>query len=163
MKSKTSLWILIPAVLGIWGAIGWNVYFAMNGDEDNATVKTIASSQQTENKVAPDTFELLLDYPDPFTNEAPRQKSIVPIKHNTNNHQHTATAPAVKEEAQWPTIIYSGLVKQPATGKMLGFLSVNGESYFVMEGDEVGGVRVEKITQVSVRVEWNKSVREFSK
>jgi cytoskeletal protein RodZ len=163
MKSKTSLWILIPAVLGIWGAIGWNVYSAMNGDEDNTTVKTVESSQQTESKVAPDTFELLLDYPDPFNNETQKQKSTSPLIHNTNNHQYTATAPAVKEEAQWPTIIYSGLVKQPATGKMLGFLSVNGESYFVKEGDEVGGVRVEKITGGSVQLGWKKSVREFSK
>jgi hypothetical protein len=163
MKSKTSLWILIPAVLGIWGAIGWNVYSAMNGDEDNATVKTIASSQQTENKVAPDTFELLLDYPDPFTNDPYKQKTTAAVIHNTNNHQHTAIASAPKEDAQWPTIIYSGLVKQPATGKMLGFLSVNGESYFVKVGDEVGGVRVIAITGEEILLSYKSQLEHFNK
>lgn len=163
MKSKTSLWILIPAVLGIWGAIGWNVYSAMNGDEYTATVKTVESSQQTESKVAPDTFELLLDYPDPFTNEAPKQKSTVPLYHNTNNHQHTTIASAPKEEAQWPTIIYSGLVKQPATGKMLGFLSVNGESYFVKVGDEVGGVRVIALTGAEILLSYKSQLEHFNK
>jgi cytoskeletal protein RodZ len=163
MKSKTSLWILIPAVLGIWGAIGWNVYSAMNGDEDNATLKTVESSQQTENKAAPDTFELLLDYPDPFTNDPYKQKTTAAVIHNTNNHQHTTTASAVQEEAAWPTIIYSGLVKQPATGKMLGFLSVNGGSYFVKEGVEVEGVRVEKISENGVVVLWNGQSKEIRK
>lgn len=161
MKSKTTLWILIPAVLGIWGAIGWQVYAAMKGDDDN--VGAVHGSPFTvpgSPSAIPDTFSLLLDYPDPFA--AQNTKPKVNVKEQSQITQPKITTP-VPEQTQWPNIVYSGLVKQPSSGKMLGFLSVNGVSYFVKEGDEVGGVRVDNIAASKVIVEFNKTKREFSK
>lgn len=151
MKSKTTLWILIPAVLGIWGAIGWQVYAAMKGDEDNAAPKVISTETGENKTIVPDTFSLLLDYPDPFA--AQNTKPKVNVKQPSQTTQPKTTAP-VPEQTQWPNIVYSGLVKQPSSGKMLGFLSVNGVSYFVKEGDEVGGVRVESLNNSSVSVRY---------
>lgn len=161
MKSKTTLWILIPAVLGIWGAIGWQVYAAMKGDGDN--VGAVHGSPFTvpgSPSAIPDTFSLLLDYPDPFA--AQNTKPKVNVKSQSQTTQPKTTTP-VPEQTQWPNIVYSGLMKQPSSGKMLGFLSVNGVSYFVKEGDEVGGVRVDNIAASKVIVEFNKTKREFSK
>ncbi len=160
MKSKTTLWILIPAVLGIWGAIGWQVYAAMKGDEDNAAPKVISTEIDEDKQIVPDTFSLLLDYPDPFAVQSAKPK--VNVKAQSQITQPKTAAP-VPEQTQWPNIVYSGLVKQPSSGKMLGFLSVNGVSYFVKEGDEVGGVRVINIAASKVIVEFNKTRREFSK
>lgn len=160
MKSKTTLWILIPAVLGIWGAIGWQVYAAMKGDEDNAAPKVISTETGENKQIVPDTFSLLLDYPDPFAAQNTKPKANV--KPQSQITQPKITTP-VPEQTQWPNIVYSGLVKQPSSGKMLGFMSVNGVSYFVKEGDEVGGVRVINIAASKVIVEFNKTRREFSK
>jgi hypothetical protein len=160
MKSKTTLWILIPAVLGIWGAIGWQVYAAMKGDDDNAA-PIVFSTESGENKqIVPDTFSLLLDYPDPFAAQNARPK--VNVKPQSQITQPKTTAP-VPEQAQWPSIVYSGLVKQPSSGKMLGFLSVNGVSYFVKEGDEVGGVRVEALNNSSVSVRYRNQTNVISR
>lgn len=160
MKSKTTLWILIPAVLGIWGAIGWQVYVAMKGDDDNAAPKVISSETAVNNQIVPDTFSLLLDYPDPFTAQSAKPKANV--KQQSQTAQTKTTAP-VPEQTQWPSIVYSGLVKQPSSGKMLGFLSVNGVSYFVKEGDEVGGVRVEELNNSSVSVRYGKRTNVISR
>lgn len=161
MKSKTTLWILIPAVLGIWGAIGWQVYAAMKGDDDN--VGAVHGSPFTvpgSPTAIPDTFSLLLDYPDPFA--AQNAKPKVNVKAQSQTTQPKATAP-VPEQTQWPNIVYSGLVKQPSSGKMLGFLSVNGVSYFVKEGDEVGGVRVERLNQQLVSLRMGKQIKDYVK
>lgn len=160
MKSKTTLWILIPAVLGIWGAIGWQVYAAMKGDGDN--VGAVHGSPFTvpgSPSAIPDTFSLLLDYPDPFA--AQNAKPKVNVKSPSQTTQPKTTTP-IPEQTQWPNIVYSGLVKQPSSGKMLGFLSVNGVSYFVKEGDEVGGVRVLTINPNHITVRWNNSFREYN-
>lgn len=159
MKSKTTLWILIPAVLGIWGAIGWQVYAAMKGDGDNSAHKLITTETNVNKPIVPDTFSLLLDYPDPFA--AQNAKPKVNVKAQSQITQPKTTAP-VPEQTQWPNIVYSGLVKQPSSGKMLGFLSVNGVSYFVKEGDEVGGVRVLTINPNHITVRWNNSFREYN-
>ncbi|MCK6640926.1 MAG: hypothetical protein L6Q81_12665 [Bacteroidia bacterium] len=160
MKGKTTLWILIPAVLGIWGAIGWQVYAAMKGDEDNAAPKVISTETGENKTIVPDTFSLLLDYPDPFA--AQNTKPKVNVKSQAQITQPKTTAP-VPEQTQWPNIVYSGLVKQPSSGKMLGFLSVNGVSYFVKEGDEVGGVRVDNIAANQITVQWNRERKLVSK
>lgn len=160
MKSKTTLWILIPAVLGIWGAIGWQVYAAMKGDEDNAAPKVISTEIDEDKQIVPDTFSLLLDYPDPFAVQSAKPK--VNVKSQSQITLPKTTAP-VPEPTQWPNIVYSGLVKQPSSGKMLGFMSVNGVSYFVKEGDEVGGVRVDNIAANQIIVQWNRQSKLVSK
>lgn len=161
MKSKTTLWILIPAVLGIWGAIGWQVYAAMKGDDDN--VGAVHGSPFTvpgSPAAIPDTFSLLLDYPDPFAVQSAKPKVNVKAQSQITQPK---TAALVPEPTQWPNIVYSGLVKQPSGGKMLGFLSVNGVSYFVKEGDEVGGVRVDNIAANQITVQWNRERKLVSK
>lgn len=160
MKSKTTLWILIPAVLSIWGAIGWQVYAAMKGDEDNAAPKVFSTETGENKQIVPDTFSLLLDYPDPFAVQSAKPK--VNVKSQSQITQPKTAAP-VPEQTQWPNIVYSGLVKQPSSGKMLGFLSVNGVSYFVKEGDEVGGVRVERLNQQLVSLRMGKQMKDYVK
>lgn len=160
MKSKTTLWILIPAVLGIWGAIGWQVYAAMKGDDDTSAHKLVSTETSVNKQIVPDTFSLLLDYSDPFAVQSAKPK--VNVKAQSQITQPKTTAP-VPEQTQWPNVVYSGLVKQPSSGKMLGFLSVNGVSYFVKEGDEVGGVRVERLNQQIVSLRMGKQIKDYVK
>ena len=149
MKNKKTAYFLIPLVLLVWGMIGWKVYAAMNNtaggnmkEDNNEEVKP------AEEKI-PDTFELLVNYRDPFLGNS---KIKIPNSPKTNTEKHAVPIIPPKPVFSWPEISYHGLIVRNGTEKKTGFLRVNGISYFVQGGDEAGGVKVGKISKDSVEV-----------
>lgn len=161
MKNKKLSWILLPVVLGIWGAIGWQVYAAMKGDDGFVMngADTVTITQSTS--VIPDTFKLLLDYSDPFLDKSKTNIKTVPINNNAATTTKK-TEPGVAS-MQWPAISYSGLVRQPNSDRMVGFLSLNGRTHFVKTGDVIDLIRVGIINKDSVEIVMGKERRFFRK
>lgn len=160
MKNKKLSWFLLPLVLGIWGAIGWQVYAAMKGDDAMAVNDIITGPIAETHSVIHDTFTLLLDYRDPFLDKS--IKKAPPISTNRNNTAPKNSEPVVAK-VQWPAISYSGLVRQPNSDRMVGFLSVNGKTYFVKSGDVIDPISVGKITRDSVEIAMGDERRYFRK
>ncbi len=160
MKNKKTAWILLPAVLSIWGFLGWKFYMAMN---DSAPLKVSDNTLVVpeEDQVVPDTYQLLLDYPDPFlATSKPTPKKSSSINSQTPKQVIPKTEPVA---AVWPEIRYAGLVKSPKDGKMVGFLSVNGTSHFVKNQDVIGELQVLKIWNDSAKVGFGKEMRVIRK
>lgn len=154
---------MLPGVLLIWGFLGWKLYAAMKDDESLPVTSVVEATPDDGNNVIPDTYQLLLDYPDPFLG-----KSTSPVKFNPNPNpvkNNTTSTPAIipKQTNEWPEIKYSGLVKSPKDGKMVGFLNVNGQSHFVKNGDQVDVIVVKILWNDSARVSMGKEVRTFRK
>ncbi len=161
MKNKKLTWILLPVVLGVWGMIGWKVYAAMNAEEDVMVTTDSAPSNVARSSFVPDTYQLALNYRDPFFESKPEK-----IYQNSSSHQQSETNVIKKTEPQsvsWPTIIYSGLVRQPQSGKTVAFLSVNGSSQFVNAGDVVNDVAITKVWSDSIEVKFGKEIRRVRK
>lgn len=140
----------------IWGIIGWKIYAATKENDEVNLPNSQSLNLPSEKAEVPDTYQLLLDYPDPFLG-----KSTSPVKFNTNPNpvkNNTPIPPAIipKQTNEWPEIKYSGLVKSPKDGKVVGFLSVDGVSHFVKNGDVVGVVSVQNIWRDSVMVYMGK-------
>jgi hypothetical protein len=147
--SKKTAWILLPAVLLIWGLLAWKIYAAMKDDSDApfvADAPTLSTSQHT---TIPDTYQLLLDYPDPFLTA-----KKTPVRNAASPKPKSTAAPAANitpvPSPTWPELRYAGLVQ--SHGKTLGFLSVNGESHFVKTNDVIDDLTVQKIWKDSVLV-----------
>jgi hypothetical protein len=160
MKNKLTAKFLLPVVLGIWGLIGWKVYAAINGSDE-----AVKSSEPVITKTAksnlPDSLALSLDYRDPFLSKTEQKRSpgtVYPVIHPGNTTKPEQPKPAT---ASWPKINYSGLVKHDA--KTVGFLNVNGTSYFVQPGIIAGEVKVINVWKDSVQVEWGKERRVVGK
>ena len=151
MKNKKTAWMLLPAVLLIWGLLGWKIYAAMKDDPSPPFVATSPDPSAPKHVTVPDSYQLLLDYPDPFlTAKKTPVRNVSPSSPkpgNTSTPKVTAPiAPAV-----WPELRYAGLV-QSKDGKTLGFLTVNGASHFVKTNDIIGEITVQKIWKDSVLV-----------
>lgn len=162
MKTKKTAWILLPAVLSIWGFLGWKLYAAMKDDAPLTADSNTFSIAPEENQVVPDTYQLLLDYPDPFlaaAKPAPKKSSAT----NSKNPKQVLQNPEPVAAIPWPKIQYSGLVKSPKDGKMVGFLSVDGISNFVKNGDVIRTVTVVKIWNDSVQMKMGKEMRVVKK
>lgn len=162
MKNKKTAWILLPAVLAIWGFLGWKVYAAMTVDEPMVVFNPEVNDELEKEKLIPDTYQLLLDYNDPFLKgENPNKHVKQPIVNGPPKNANTEPKKQPQPPAQksWPEIRYSGLVKSPKDGKMVGFLSINGTSHFVKPGEVIGEVTVREIWKDSVKVVMGKESR----
>lgn len=162
MKNKKTAWILLPAVLSIWGFLGWKLYDAMKDDAPVTADSDTITFAPEEKQVVPDTYQLLLDYSDPFlTTSKPVRKSDPKLNHHTP--KQTTPKTETMAVAQWPEIRYAGLVKSPKDGKVVGFLTINGTSHFVKNGDVVELISVKSIWKDSALVGFGKESRTVRK
>lgn len=159
MKNRITAKILLPLVLAIWGLIGWKVYAAMQADE-SLPAETREPAMHTAADHSPDSMDLLFNYRDPFlgTVDKPEEKK-----------QNEPLAASVKKQDvhpvpqtfSWPSLVYSGLVRRSADQKTVGFLSVNGQVYFVSPGEIIGEIKVQQLWKDSVLIVSGKERKIF--
>ncbi|MDQ3109907.1 MAG: hypothetical protein M3R17_08425 [Bacteroidota bacterium] len=162
MKNKKTAYILVPIVLAIWGIIGWKVYAAMGG-KDESNIVAISENVNVSKIDIPDTIELIANYRDPFLDDLKFEirNSKLNIRDSKSVKVEIPVLPKVI--VSWPAIAYFGLIKRNSDGKTVGFLSVNGVSYFVQGGEGAGEVKVSKLWKDSVEVVWGKERRVVKK
>jgi hypothetical protein len=158
MKNKKTAWILLPAVLSIWGFLGWKLYAAMNTESLPTRNFSNAQTGYSEDQLIPDTYRLLLDYPDPFL-AAVKSESAHTVKKSSQSSGITIPKIAPVTTTTWPEIQFAGLVKSPKDGKMVGFLSVNGVSHFVKNQDVIEELLILKLWNDSVKVSLGRETR----
>lgn len=166
MQNKRLLYVLLPAVLLIWGIILYQIADVLN--EDDATIYTFTPAPLpayiTQNSA---TVDLLLNYADPFLEGYGRN---VRVKTAGNALSVAAPQPAASlpssqpaEPARpaWPDLIYSGTVSNPKVKKQLALLNVNSQSYILKEGDYVQSMHIKKVFPDSLQVRFDGELRWF--
>jgi hypothetical protein len=165
MKSKKSMYVLLPVVLGIWGTIGWKIYTGLQDKTQADAAPQKAASLLIDDAQA-DSIPLVAQYRDPFLDG-----SVAPRVQHASQDQKKQGVQAnplpkqtlVETPAQWPQIAYNGLIKRNGEEKVVGFLNVDGQSHFVKPGDKAGAVTVVKLWKDSIQVSWNKLQRVIRK
>jgi hypothetical protein len=152
MKNKKMLYILIPATLVVWGLIIYRIIGGM-GPSD-APVFQQAAVPVAIAEAEKDTFSIHPTYRDPFLG-----KRSVPAE-QAQTHETTVKpatpppAPVVKTPTPWPTIQYSGTIKNQASNKERVLLQVNGQDFMAQAGETVNGVLVYKVYRDSIEVHF---------
>jgi hypothetical protein len=164
MKNKKTAYIMVPVVLAIWGMIGWKVYAAMKDKDDKISVNVSNEKIKIVSTKISDTVSLIANYRDPFLDKNISVKENSIRRNGQNSKSPVAKIPVPpKAEAVWPKITYHGLIKRTSDQRTVGFLSVNGKSYFV-RGEEVAGeVIVKKLWKDSAEVAFGKEKNIFRK
>ncbi|SMD08439.1 hypothetical protein [Pedobacter africanus] len=153
MKNKKALlYVLGFLVVCIWGIIIMRVYAAV-GDEAGGAVVMTKQGDTVKTHIPvlqPDTFQLLLNYGDPFDAVAVKEAPVVAAAGNL---------PVVKPMA-------SPQVVQPVTAKYLGFIwnaenkkkiaimNQDGKEVMVQEGETIGQLQLLGIASDSVKVKY---------
>ena len=70
MKSKTTIYVLIAAVLVIWGVIAWKLFVPSRVETNTARTSV------SKTVVASEIDTLMLDYPDTFLKNSPGLRRI---------------------------------------------------------------------------------------
>ncbi len=147
MKKKKSIYILLPLVILVWGAIIAKVLFNFSdSDAVNTTTKAIHAPDKTQKNVI-DSFSLYLNYADPFLGKMSNSNNST--NSQTQSFQNIKEG-IVKKPQQWPNIKYYGLVKNSKTRALKANISVNNKMFILKEKEKIENLRLEMISIDSV-------------
>ena len=171
MKNKRLLYVLLPAVLGVWGLIFQRIWLAARGDEAVAPAgvgESVAATTSGSGVVAR-IPGLLLSYPDPFragssttplatfpagptgTASGERASYARPLAAAPLNLPVAPAATPVVPVV-WPVVKYLGFINNPRLENRIALLTINDKEYSVKSGGNKEEVTVSKIWRDSVRV-----------
>lgn len=136
MKNKKSIYILLPIVLFIWGAVVYQ-FFSFSSDKipddqnQNTAIKPFVIKPQ-------DTSTIKVNSRDPFLGKmtSSEPKSTVPSVKKINKE------PVVKEELIWPNVAYKGIVSDIKDKVKVYMVIINGKTFLMKKGDVEEGVKL---------------------
>ncbi len=164
MQKKTLTGIMLLAVIGVWGYVGYS--FFAGGDCDEAFFTNEEYIEPKAIKIKVDTKQKLsLDYTDPFLKD-----DVRPVAKNTNTSQikknvvKKVEAPIVVSSYNWPKISYKGVIRnQSSPNKILALVIVNGGERIVRVGEQIEGAVVLNISSNKIELEHGKEKIQFNK
>ncbi|WP_109301634.1 hypothetical protein [Aquimarina sp. AU474] len=148
LKGKKGLYILLPLVVFIWGAIIYQVTDAFSDDDPLATDSTAITFSKIEGKER-DHFLISSVTRDPFLGTMYKPKKE-PVKKIT---------PRVKKpEVTWPSVTYKGMV----TGNPVIYLiEINGTDQLMQRNEVVSDIKLIKASSSWVQLRFKGEAKRF--
>lgn len=154
MKSKPLVYLLGFLVLCIWGVIVYRIYISVHEVEGGQGTGTSTAMPQKLKlpKLYPDTFPLLLDYPDPFTGavvKEPDTAKRVPVK------KSMVTVPPLQVPVNPVTQMkYLGFVSDGKGDNRVAIVGYQGSEKMLKEGDTLQKVKVMAIQKNTLVLQY---------
>jgi hypothetical protein len=162
MKNKKMLYYLIPLNLIVWSLAVYRI-FSFGSDEQPSFTHTPLQTLHVKSPMLSDTFDLILNYPDPFLKKTGK-KTLGQSKPKTQaaaqkniSDKASAIKNGIKPTIQ-PVIIYRGMVKNRKTGNTIALLHIEGSELSLQKGEIHNKIKILQIHTDSVKLEWNKQV-----
>jgi len=156
MKSKKAVYFLAILVLGVWGMILQKIFLAMqNTDGEKVTVNTKMVDKLSVPYQYPDTFKLVLNYPDPFTGQLPKRlDTTVRPKTEVRKIVH-----AMDRQDPFEGLKYLGFVADGSGKRRLAILSYKGEEKMLKEGDLLHGIKLLKVENSAIKITSGRAIK----
>ncbi len=138
MKSKKSIYILLPIVLIIWGMLIYQ-FFSYTSSEIIEVQEELPLFVKIDYK-EPDTTALDVNHRDPFTGRlesAKEKSSISKVKTINTPKIKTETTPEVQTQIE-----YKGIVSDVANKKKVFMVIIDNQTYLMKQGDKENGVEL---------------------
>ncbi|MBL7883257.1 MAG: hypothetical protein JNL69_04270 [Bacteroidia bacterium] len=159
MKNKKVLYLLLPAVVLLWGTIVYKITSGLSSTNENNTPQNIQTQTlSNENNIA-DTFSISLNHRDPFRDDQ-RHSSIqnASLPNNKTVKQESKPNPSIKTN-NTSNIVYIGMIKNKNSNKELALIQIDGQSYTITNGEKISGFELKKIYRDSILVLIGKEQR----
>lgn len=119
LKSKKSLYVLIPLTLVIWGIVAYNIYTGLN--PEFPPVEPVDRSRFRESEINEKQLETFLEPEyNPFSGKTyVSKKELVRSSKNENKQRRI-------QPIKWPQVTYLGFIKDKASRKKVAAFKVNG-------------------------------------
>ncbi|MFV0249062.1 MAG: hypothetical protein ACK5H1_08925 [Tenacibaculum sp.] len=147
MKKQQKTYILIFALVLVWGLVGYKMYRGLKPTAkknlDSISEKKISLKNYTKSEV----YKIKANYRDPFLGKLLVQK----INHPKPKAQKAAKA------IVFPPVIYNGMVARENT--KLYTLTVNGRQEVLKIGESLNGVKLIKANKEKATVRFKQTVK----
>jgi hypothetical protein len=152
MKKQQKTYILLGAVLLIWGIIGVQIYMRINPPEPE--IQPITGNSYFERKKTSDnvTYQLKPAYRDPFFGKFPIKKKKKKKKTKIVNKE---------PQKPFPDVVYNGVIK--GAKKDTYILTINRKQYIVKKGEIVNNIKVIKGNSNEITLLFEKQQKVFEK
>lgn len=163
-------YVLLVAVACIWGIIIYQIVTRANANDgsDVYVAGVEEPMQKLGSSIQKDSFDLILNYKDPF---GKRLKSNKPKVTTTSTGPRVRARPLPKpkekeekeEKIVWPEVRYQGLMQSRNSNTQTALLTLQGRSEIVHENDIVSGLTIERVYQDSIRLKFKDESKVFVK
>jgi hypothetical protein len=160
MKSKNMVYFLGFVVLGVWGVILQKIFLAMQiKEEGEVIVNTTMPNKLSVPYQYPDTFKLLLNYPDPFTGQVQKlADTAIKQRKQAIKEVLIAAIPSILNEVR-----YLGFVANGSGKRRVAILSYKGQERILKEGDMLLNIKVLKVENNTVKLSSNGTIKLLKK
>lgn len=150
MKNKKNIYILLPLVLFVWGAVLYQVFSFTKSDE-------IVTSINPEFNVKPlkisqrESFDINVNYRDPFLGKMYAAQTVSKVKTGISK---TKKESKPKETLVWPTILYKGMVSDSKEKNKIFMLIIDNKNYYMKIGDTENEIFLKSGDKESIYVKY---------
>lgn len=132
MKNSTKTYLLLFAVLGIWGTIAFKAIAGLRPNAPLAKEVGSANVFKPKENLEMDTFSIRKVERDPFLGSF-----------NTSNKKRTKAKKSIKKKVKKaPSIQFIGLIKNQKADKEIFIVKIKQEQYLLKLGETVEGVKL---------------------
>ena len=144
MKTKKSLYILIPLVILIWGYIAWQIIDKRS--DKSAAIKSMGITRAVKADSIKFNYEIMLNYHDPFLRNTPTIRK--PDKKSRNNSFTSIRVKNISTYSAKPTLTYHGYIL--FGNKKTALIEYSGKNFLLNEKDITGDLKVNSISSDSI-------------
>lgn len=154
--------ILLPAVIVIWGLIGYQFFTFLNQSETSYYDATPGNKKNVAN-TEERSYTLLGNYRDPFLRKKTRRVNTggASVQSKRTTASVNIQKPAVVVD--WSVISYLGTIENNKSKTKIALISKQGKSVIVKEGEAIEGFTVVRIWKDSIKVECSNAYNVFRK
>lgn len=155
MNKKTKTYILLAAVLGVWGTIAYKIVNGLSPEDTKQTAQTFDVSFQPKTKVTVDTFSIQNVERDPFLGTLSTSK--------TNNKPKTTKNSNQIVTKNQPKITYAGLVKKQTTADKVFVVNINNQQYLLKQGQSADSVKLLRGNTKEITIRYNNQTKTITR
>lgn len=149
MKNKKNIYILLPLVLFVWGAVLYQVFSFTKSDEvpvvnnSEFTIKPLKINKR-------ESFAINVNYRDPFLG-----KMYAPQSSNTKvKSSKTVKEVKPKETLVWPTVLYKGMISDSKEKNKIFMIIIDNKNYYMKIGDTENEIFLKSGDKESIYVKY---------
>jgi hypothetical protein len=150
MKNKKNIYILLPLVLFVWGAVLYQVFSFTKSDETPAvnnsefTIKPLKLNKR-------ESFAININYRDPFLG-----KMYTPQTALSNKAKSTKIVKESKpkETLVLPTILYKGMISDSKEKNKIFMIIIDNKNYYMKIGDTENEIFLKSGDKESIYVKY---------
>lgn len=148
MNNKKKTYLLLAAVIGIWGVAGYKMFSAINPETPKVNLDHSAIHFNPKQIAPADTFSITVAERDPFLGTFTRPKTkTVPKK---------TTVKKVKIAPRMPSISYVGIIKKQESNQGIFVVNIDSNQHLLRKGEVADSVKLLSGTVKEIVVLVNK-------